>query len=340
MPISDEQKSRITSAVVPALGAFVLPSPSLLSDLAAIEAIDARKMQTRHGARAGGTMGMYAAIPMLAYALSKGKINLRGAKNIYKTYAKNIALPIGLGTGAGAWIWHGPPGVSQEQQKIMREIKSQLSREADVRSVMDKTSENPSLGDKILVSAVTPASAIFAPGVPIGTATVGAIAPKKRKAQTIAGYTVGRKIGQVPGIAAAAYLSRAYFKNPSKIKKDLAKHVDAVGRVVSRAPKHKRLNKIVGIHSKKMLRSPAMRKVIPLLTVGEAIGGTIGFSVGASKKKSKRKRKAMIKTSALPNLLKAIKVAKSQGIPIDPVKEKALKKISAGIKKDVQGSQK
>ena len=124
MPLSDVQESRLLSALGAAGTSMVLPSPGLIGEFAAIPAYGARKLQTMHGAQRGATTGLAISIPIVLAALKSKKINLKGLKNAYKTYAKYIGAPTAVSAGLGAYVMHGGSDSTREIKGHLDDVKN------------------------------------------------------------------------------------------------------------------------------------------------------------------------------------------------------------------------
>jgi hypothetical protein len=349
MSMSEEQKSRIVSAVLGAASSYVMPIPSLVGDMAGVAAIDARKLQTAYGASNGAMGGLLASIPLVALAAYNKKLKVKGLKNAYKSFAKYVATPMAAGAGLGAYAWHGGPGISAQSERITRESKEQILRDASIRAMREevKTSEEPNAFDIGMVGLATPASYLL-PGVPVGSTTAALAAPRGKKIKAVGGYTGGRGLGMVPGYVAAAYLGRDYIKNPKKGFRALKKHTTAVRRVTKQAHPALKLPKMAGAIGKRIGKSPIITKALPLILAGESVGAMAGFTLATRDKKKPRKsrrrrirRRYIEKDAAFTNLVKVIKSAKNKGAEVDPVKEKTIKKLNTLLRKDekIQRSQ-
>ena len=334
--MSDEQKSRIISSVMGAATSYVLPIPSLVGDMAGVAAIDGRKLQTSYGASNAAMGGLLMSIPITALAAYKRKLKLNSLGNTYKSFAKFVGTPMAVSAGLGAYAWHGGPGIAEQTARLTREARDQILRDASIRAVRGetKTSEGPNAFDIGMVGLATPASYLL-PGYPLGSTAAALAAPPGKKIKALGGYTVGRGIGMIPGYAAAAYLGREYIKNPQKGFEVLKGHATAVRRVTKQAHPALKIPKMIGTIGKRIGKSPIITKALPLILAGESIGAMVGFHNATKDSKRKRRRRRHIeKDAAFTNLVKVLKIVKSKGAEIDPVKERTIKKLNTLLKKD------
>ena len=206
----------------------------------------------------------------------------------------------------------GKGGIDRRVGRAIKKLGAGARNIRLVKQASKVSLEKKLEGHNILKSSLVASAGVASyllPGIALGAGTAAVLAPEGKKVKAIGGYTAGAWAGTLPAVAAGAYMSRKYLKKPSVVGKDVAKHIEKTRRVVKAAHPAKKVLKGIGVQTKTLGKSPLVRKLLPLMIAGEAIGGAAGFSMATSNSKETKKQASAINYALTPVILNSLYAA-------------------------------